>query len=56
MMRFISPLTFCNPFSKVCVKTKEGIEFYYYDQLGVGNSDIQTDTSLWNIPRYVEEV
>ena len=35
---------------------KEGIEFYYYDQLGVGNSDIPTDTTLWNIPRYVEEV
>jgi proline iminopeptidase len=35
---------------------KEGIEFYYYDQLGVGNSDIPSDTSLWNIPRYVEEV
>lgn len=34
----------------------EGIEFYYYDQLGTGNSDIPTDTSLWNIPRYVEEV
>jgi len=33
-----------------------GIEFYYYDQLGVGNSDIPTDTALWNIPRYVEEV
>ncbi len=35
---------------------KEGIEFYYYDQLGTGNSDIPTDTALWNIPRYVEEV
>src|ERR1700749_3835558 len=35
---------------------KEGIEFYYYDQLGCGNSDAPTDTSLWNIPRYVEEV
>ncbi len=35
---------------------KEGIEFYYYDQLGSGNSDIPTDTSLWNIPRFVEEV
>lgn len=34
----------------------EGIEFYYYDQLGTGNSDIPTDTSLWTIPRYVEEV
>ena len=33
-----------------------GIEFYYYDQLGTGNSDIPTDTALWNIPRYVEEV
>jgi proline iminopeptidase len=33
-----------------------GIEFYYYDQLGGGNSDIPTDTSLWNIPRFVEEV
>ena len=33
-----------------------GIEFYYYDQLGVGNSDIPTDTSLWTISRYVEEV
>ncbi len=35
---------------------KEGIEFYYYDQLGVGNSDNPSDTSLWNLPRYVEEV
>lgn len=35
---------------------KEGIEFYYYDQLGCGNSDIPTDTSLWNVPRFVEEV
>jgi proline iminopeptidase len=35
---------------------KEGIEFYYYDQLGCGNSDTPTDTSLWTIPRYVEEV
>ncbi len=35
---------------------KEGIEFYYYDQLGSGNSDIPTDTTLWNITRFVEEV
>jgi proline iminopeptidase len=33
-----------------------GIEFYYYDQLGVGYSDVPTDTSLWTISRYVEEV
>ncbi|AYL99502.1 alpha/beta fold hydrolase [Mucilaginibacter celer] len=35
---------------------KEGIEFYYYDQLGCGNSDAPSDSTLWNIPRYVEEV
>jgi proline iminopeptidase len=29
---------------------------YYYDQLGCGNSDIPTDTALWNTPRFVEEV
>ncbi|CAN5214687.1 proline iminopeptidase-family hydrolase [soil metagenome] len=33
-----------------------GIEFYYYDQLGSGNSDMPADTALWNIPRFVEEV
>jgi proline iminopeptidase len=33
-----------------------GIEMYYYDQLGCGNSDIPTDTALWNTPRFVEEV
>lgn len=34
----------------------QGIEMYYYDQLGCGYSDIPTDTSLWNLPRFVEEV
>jgi proline iminopeptidase len=33
-----------------------GIEIYYYDQLGVGNSDIPDDPSLWNLARYTEEV
>lgn len=33
-----------------------GIEMYYYDQLGVNNSDQPSDTSLWTLPRYVEEV
>ncbi len=33
-----------------------GIEMYYYDQLGVGNSDQPDDPSLWTLPRYVEEV
>ncbi len=35
---------------------QSGIEFYYYDQLGCGNSDIPADTSLWRIDRFVEEV
>ena len=35
---------------------KEGIEYYYYDQLGSHFSDQPKDTSLWNIPRFVEEV
>lgn len=33
-----------------------GIEMYYYDQLGVGNSDIPDDPSLWNLERYTAEV
>jgi proline iminopeptidase len=32
------------------------IEFIYYDQLGCGNSSIPDDTSMWDLPRYVEEV
>jgi proline iminopeptidase len=35
---------------------KEGIEFIYYDQLGCGNSTISTDTTLWDLARFVEEV
>jgi len=34
----------------------QGIEFIYYDQLGCGNSDNPQDTSMWSLPRYVEEV
>lgn len=34
----------------------EGIEFIYYDQLGCGNSEDPKDTSMWDLPRYVEEV
>ena len=33
-----------------------GIEMYYYDQLGCGNSDIPEDPSLWTLDRYTEEV
>ena len=33
-----------------------GIELYYYDQLGSGNSDRPDDLSLWDTPRFVEEV
>ncbi len=34
----------------------QGIEFIYYDQLACGNSDNPKDTSLYDLPRYVEEV
>lgn len=33
-----------------------GIEMYYYDQLGCGNSDHPDDPSLWTLPRYTQEV
>ena len=35
---------------------KENIEFIYYDQLGCGYSDNPDDTSMWDLPRYVEEL
>lgn len=35
---------------------REGVEIIYYDQLGCGNSDNPNDTSMWSLPRYVEEV
>jgi proline iminopeptidase len=35
---------------------QKGIQFYYYDQLGVGNSDQPDDNSLWNVDRYRGEV
>lgn len=34
----------------------EGIEFIYYDQLGSAYADQPSDTSLWNVERFVEEV
>ena len=34
----------------------EGFEYYYYDQLGSYYSDQPSDTSLWKLERYVEEV
>jgi proline iminopeptidase len=33
-----------------------GIEYYYYDQLGSHFSDQPDDPSLWELPRFVEEV
>ena len=33
-----------------------GVEYYYYDQLGSYYSDQPTDSSLWDLPRFVEEV
>jgi proline-specific peptidase len=35
---------------------KEGIEYYYYDQLGSAFSDQPEDPRLWDLPRFVEEV
>jgi len=35
---------------------QEGIEFYYYDQLGSYYSDQPADSSLWQTARFVEEV
>jgi len=32
------------------------VEFIYYDQLGSAYSDQPTDSSLWDLPRFVEEV
>lgn len=34
----------------------EAIEYYYYDQLGSHYSDQPDDLSLWDLPRFVEEV
>src|SRR3974377_1538199 len=33
-----------------------GIEFYYYDQLGCGNSDHPNEDGLWTVARYTDEV
>jgi len=35
---------------------KEGIEYYYYDQLGSYYSDQPKDSSLWELDRFVDEV
>jgi proline iminopeptidase len=35
---------------------KEGVEYYYYDQLGSAFSDQPDDDDLWTIPRFVSEV
>src|SRR5271154_2063116 len=35
---------------------KEGIEYYYYDQLGSYYSDQPIDSNLWATGRFVEEV
>ena len=39
-----------------CFLPEAGIEMYYYDQLGGGNSDRPDDASLWNLERYLGEV
>jgi proline iminopeptidase len=35
---------------------QQGIEFYYYDQLGSAYSDQPDDPSLWTVERFREEV
>ena len=35
---------------------QENIQYYYYDQLGSYYSDQPDDKSLWDLPRFVEEV
>jgi len=35
---------------------KEGIEYYYYDQLGSYYSDQPSDGNLWELDRFVDEV
>jgi proline iminopeptidase len=35
---------------------REGIEYYYYDQLGSFRSDQPEDPSLWTVDRFVDEV
>lgn len=35
---------------------QQDIGFIYYDQLGTGFSDNPNDTSLWDLPRFVDEV
>ena len=35
---------------------QNNIEFYYYDQLGAYYSDQSSDTSLWHLDRFIEEV
>jgi proline iminopeptidase len=34
----------------------DGIEFYYYDQLGSYHSDQPDEPELWKVPRFVDEV
>jgi proline iminopeptidase len=33
-----------------------GVEYYYYDQLGSGNSEHPDDMSLWQLDRFVDEL
>jgi proline iminopeptidase len=35
---------------------KAGIEYYYYDQLGSAYSDQPDEPTLWELPRFVDEV
>jgi proline iminopeptidase len=39
-----------------CFLPAAGIEYYYYDQLGSAYSDQPNEPSLWEVPRFVDEV
>ncbi|MGH9918065.1 MAG: alpha/beta fold hydrolase, partial [Nitrososphaerales archaeon] len=39
-----------------CFLPAAGVEYYFYDQLGSGRSDVPDDESLWDLPRFVDEV
>lgn len=48
------PHDYLEPFEKYL--PPNGFSFYYYDQLGTGNSSKPDDVSLWTIERSVDEV
>ena len=44
------------PRHSTAIFRKESIEYYYYDQLGSAYSGQPKDPSLWDLPRFLDEV